>query len=180
MNGQQRREKIAEILSKSDKPLSGSELAKQLKVSRQAVVQDIALLRANGEDIISTNQGYLLKNVHGASRVFKVIHSDDDTEKELQILIDYGGFVKDVFVYHKVYGVVKADMNIRSRYDIDNYIKDMKAGKSRLLKNITSNYHYHTVFAENERILDMLEDKLWEAGFLAKLQDYEPIDFRNQ
>lgn len=177
MNGQMRREKITEILSKSETALSGSALAKELGVSRQVVVQDIALLRANGLEIISTNQGYILKSHYGFSRVFKVIHSDEDVEKELQLVVDYGGIVKDVFVYHKVYGVVKAEMNIRSRFDIDNFLADIKSGKSSLLKNITSNYHYHTVLAESEKILDILEDKLWEAGFLAKLQDYEPVDF---
>ncbi len=180
MNGQIRREKITEILSASKEPLSGSALAKQLGVSRQVVVQDIALLRVNGLDIISTNQGYLLKNQTGFSRVFKVTHSDEDVEKELQLIVDYGGTVKDVFVYHKVYGIIKAEMNIRSRFDIDNFLADIKSGKSSLLKNITSNYHYHTVFAESEKILDLLEDKLWEAGFLAKLQDYEPVDFKKK
>lgn len=177
MNGQLRREKIIEILSESDTPLSGAALAKQLEVSRQAIVQDIALLRANGKDIISTNQGYILQNHFGCSRVFKVIHTDDDVQKELELIVSYGGIVKDVFVYHKVYAVVRAEMNIRSRFDIDNYIADIKSGKSSLLKNITSGYHYHTVLAPSEQILDILEDKLWEAGFLAKLQDYEPVDF---
>ncbi len=180
MNGQLRREKITQILSKSQTALSGSALAKELGVSRQVIVQDIALLRANGLDIISTNQGYLLKNRYGYSRVFKVIHSDEDVEKELQLIVDYGGVVKDVFVYHKVYGVVKAEMNIHSRFDILKYIDEIKSGKSSLLKNITSNYHYHTVLAESEEILNILEDKLWEAGFLAKLQDYEPVDFGNK
>lgn len=180
MNGQLRRDKIAQILSKSETAFSGSALAKELGVSRQVIVQDIALLRANGLDIISTNQGYLLKNRYGFSRVFKVIHSDEDVEKELQLIVDYGGIVKDVFVYHKVYGVVKAEMNIRSRFDLLKYIDDIKSGKSSLLKNITSSYHYHTVLAESEEILDILEDKLWEAGFLAKLQDYEPVDFSSQ
>ncbi|MGN1418667.1 MAG: transcription repressor NadR [Acutalibacteraceae bacterium] len=180
MNGQKRREQILDLLSKSSKPLSGTALAKQLDVSRQAIVQDIALLRQAGNEIISTNSGYILQNHFGFSRVFKVIHSDDDAEKELELIVSYGGIVKDVFVYHKAYGVVKAEMNIRTRLDIDNFIADIRSGKSSLLKNITSNYHYHTVLAQSEEILDILEDKLWQAGFLAKLQDYEPVDFNKQ
>ena len=88
-----------------------------------------------------------------------------------------GGQVKDVFVYHKVYGVVKADMNIKSRMDIKEYMDDIASGKSSLLKNVTSGYHYHTIVAENEEILDMIQEKLQELGFLAKLQDYEPVNF---
>ena len=43
--------------------------------------------------------------------------------------------------------------------------------------NLTSGFHYHTVLAENELILDAIQNKLSEYGFLAQLQDYEPVDF---
>lgn len=177
MNVTERRKGILQILSSSDKPVSGMSLAKQLEVSRQIIVQDIALLRANGNDILSTNQGYLLQRQQNASRVFKLIHSDSEVEEELSIIVDMGGMVQDVFVYHKVYGVVKAEMNIRSRLDVHNYMKDIAFGKSSLLKNITSGYHYHTVIADSEKTLDLIQECLQGKGFLAKLQDYEPVDF---
>ena len=50
-------------------------------------------------------------------------------------------------------------------------------GKSSLLKNVTSGYHYHTIDAESEEILDAIQEELQQKGFLAKLQDYEPVDF---
>ena len=143
----------------------------------KVIMQDIALLRANGEKITSTPQGYVMDDTHRFSRVFKVRHSDDQVRQELTIITDYGAVVKDVFVYHRVYGVVRAQMNIRSRYDIEKYIADMNSGKSTLLKNITSDYHYHTVLADSKEILDIIENKLWEAGMLAKLRDYEPVKF---
>lgn len=177
MNGQERRNCIVQILSASDAPVSGKSLSQQLKVSRQIIVQDIALLRANGTQIISTNYGYVLQERYNASRVFKIIHSDSEVEEELSMIVDFGGKVQDVFVYHKVYGVLRADMNIRSRLDIHNFMKDISLGKSSLLKNITSGYHYHTVLAEDEQTLDLIQEKLQERGFLAKLQDYEPVDF---
>jgi transcriptional regulator of NAD metabolism len=37
---------------------------------------------------------------------------------------------------------------------------------------LTSNYHYHTIVAESERILDIIQEELGKRGFLAKLQDY--------
>ncbi|MDF2952696.1 MAG: Helix-turn-helix type 11 domain protein [Anaerocolumna sp.] len=46
MEGQERRDKIIEILKQSKEPISGTLLAKKLGVSRQVIVQDIALLRA--------------------------------------------------------------------------------------------------------------------------------------
>ena len=179
MKGNDRRERILQILSDSTSPISGANLAKQLDVSRQVIVQDMALLRANGTDIVSTNLGYVLNEKTSAERVLKVIHTEDEVEEELNIIIDLGGIVKDVFVYHKAYGVVRADMNIRFRKDVKTFVDNIKSGKSSLLMNVTSGYHYHTILAENEETLDMIFDALSERGFLAALQDYEPVDFWN-
>ena len=44
MNGDERRKKIINILSSSKSPVAGVALAKELDVSRQVIVQDIALL----------------------------------------------------------------------------------------------------------------------------------------
>ena len=43
-------------------------------------------------------------------------------------LVDLGGTVEDVFVYHKVYGVLRAEMNIKSRMDIRNYMEEIVPG----------------------------------------------------
>ena len=177
MKGEERRKQLLNILSSSNNPISGGTLAKELNVSRQIIVQDISLLRANGATIFSTNKGYLLQEEKKYSRVFKVYHSDDQVEEELSTIVDAGGQIRDVFVYHKVYGVLKADMGIKSRRDIRSYMEEISSGKSSLLKNVTSGYHYHTIDAESEEILDAIQAELQQKGFLAKLQDYEPVDF---
>ena len=181
MNGTQRRETILKILRESSGAVSGKELASRLNVSRQAIVQDIALLRANGEEIYSTNLGYRLPEQPArVSRVFKTCHSDAQTAAEMQLIVDCGGVVEDVFVYHKVYGVIRADLNIHSRADIERFMQELSSGKSSLLKNITSDYHYHTVSAGSEAALDMIAEKLESSGFLADLTDYEPVSFEKQ
>ena len=177
MKGEARRKQLLNILSSSNNPVSGGTLAKELNVSRQIIVQDISLLRANGATIFSTNKGYLLQEDRKYSRVFKVYHTDDQVEEELSTIVDAGGQIRDVFVYHKVYGVLKADMGIKSRRDIRAYMEEISTGKSSLLKNVTSGYHYHTIDAESEEILDAIQEELQQKGFLAKLQDYEPGDF---
>ncbi len=179
LNGQERREKIISILKNSTQAVSGTELAKQLNVSRQVIVQDMALIRANGFDIIATHYGYILKNDKTVSRVFKVFHTDEQVEEELNLFVDLGGKVEDVFVYHKVYDVIKAPMNIKSRMDVKKYMANISSGKSTQLKNLTSNYHYHTISADSADVLDMIQQELSDRGFLAKLQDYEPVDFWN-
>lgn len=88
-----------------------------------------------------------------------------------------GGWVKDVFVYHKVYGVVKADLDLHSRRDIKEYMKQISNGSSSLLMNVTSGYHYHTIVAQDEKTLDIIQEELMRLDFLAKLQEYEPVDF---
>ncbi len=98
MTGEERRTKIIEILRDSEEPVSGAELAKRLHVSRQVIVQDIALLRAVNRNIISTTKGYVLyvKEVQKVNRCFLVRHSDDEIEDELCTIVDNGGKVMDV------------------------------------------------------------------------------------
>ena len=177
MNGEERRTRIIDLLKQSNAPISGTALAGQVGVSRQVIVQDIALLRANAYEIVSTNQGYLLTESAARSRVFKVIHTDEEVEEELSLIVDCGGWVDDVFVSHKIYNVVKAPMNIHSRLDVKRFMDNLASGKSSLLKNVTSGYHYHTVTAESDEILDYIHDALKARGFLAPLQDYEPVEF---
>lgn len=177
MSGEERRAKLVEIIRNSAAPVSGTALALELNVSRQVIVQDIALVRTGGVDIISTHKGYIIQEPKEASRVFKVIHSDEEVADELNLIVDLGGRVKDVFVYHKVYDVVRAEMNIKSRRDVKRYLDDIASGKSVFLKNVTSGYHYHTVIADSEQTLDMIQKELEEKGFLAKLQEHEPVDF---
>lgn len=177
MNGNERRTKILKLLEDNKGPVSGISLAKQLNVSRQIIVQDIALLRAAGNEILSMSQGYFMQSGPKLSRVFKMIHTEQEVEDELNTVVDLGGIVEDVFVYHKAYGVLKANMDIKSRLDVENFVEKIKSGKSNLLMDVTSGYHYHTVLADSEQLLDIIQEKLKQKGFLARLQDYEPVEF---
>ena len=82
MDGQARRNKIIEIVKKSDKPVSGTFLAEQLGVSRQVVVTDIALIRANGVNIISTNRGYIINSESGSNQIVDDNISDYNEEED--------------------------------------------------------------------------------------------------
>ena len=177
MSGEERRNLILQTIIDSTSPVSGTALANKFQVSRQVIVQDIALLRANGKNVVSTNRGYILEESKNPTRVFKVIHSDEQTEDELNLFVDHGAKVVDVFLYHKVYGVVSAEMNIKSRMDVKKYMESLKTGSSSLLKNVTSGYHYHTISADSEEILDEIQETLWEKGYLAKLKEHEPVEF---
>ena len=166
MTGTERRTKIVELIQNSEKPLSGTALAKQCDVSRQVIVQDIALIRASGYDIISTNRGYIIQEPLVRERVFKVNHTDEQLEEELYSIIDLGGTVANVMVNHRVYGHMEAELRINYRRKVEAFMEDIRSGKSSPLKNITSNYHYHKVAADSEETLDLIEEALRQKHFL--------------
>lgn len=179
MKRDERIKKLLEILKNSKEPVSGTYLAETLSVSRQVIVQDITLLRSTGTEIVSTHKGYVLNKKDEFTRVFKVRHSDEDVEKELSLIVDLGGRILDVFIYHKVYNVVRAEMNIRSRRDVANFMGEIRGGKSSFLKNTTSGYHYHTIAADSELLLDIIGNELDKAGFLAEPKGYEPAELKD-
>ena len=152
-------------------PVSGSELSKDLQVSRQVIVQDIALLKASGYKIISTNKGYMINEDRAYTRVFKVRHLPEETKEELTAIVDLGGTVVDVFVWHRVYGKVVAALNVSSRRNVEQCIEGLETGKSSPLMNITSGYHYHTIKADSEDTLNLIEDALNKMGFLVAARE---------
>lgn len=165
MNGEQRRREIAGMLGAQ--PLSAASLADKFGVSRQVIVQDVALLRAEGAQIIATNRGYIAAAAPRAERVFKARHTDAQVLEELYLIVDAGGCVEDVFVWHKVYGKISAHMGIDSRRKAEQFMEKIRSGVSTPLKNITGDYHYHTVSADSERTLDEIGELLRVRGFLA-------------
>ena len=171
--GERQKELIAR-LKKADAPVSGGHLAEVLQVSRQIIVQDVQSLRQQGYDILSTPRGYVWKRPDGVQRVFKVYHTDDETEKELTMIVDLGGEIEDVFIYHKIYGEVRAQLKIRSRKDVQEFCDALRAGKSSPLKNSTAGFHYHTIWTREAEDMDRIEQALREQGYLADLKEYEP------
>ena len=169
MSGEDRRRAIAGRLGAE--PVAASRLAEMFGVSRQVIVQDVALLRAEGEEILSTSRGYVRAGGERPTRVFKVRHSDEEVQEELQLIVDAGGRVEDVYVWHKVYGKVRAEMGISSRREAEAFMQKIRSGISAPLKNITGGYHYHTVSAAGEGVLDDIEESLRARGFLVAREE---------
>lgn len=115
MAREKRRERILAAIGSTDEPQSAGALGDRFGVSRQVIVQDIAVLRAEGAPIVSTNRGYILASKRLAARVFKVYHSEKELAEELEIIVNGGGTVKNVFVNHRVYGRIEAELNIQPR-----------------------------------------------------------------
>ncbi len=177
MSKEERREQILNILKNSEGIVSGAKLSEKFAVSRQIIVQDIAMLRERGYNILSTQKGYVFQEQSGNRRVFKVKHTLDEMLDEMNLIVDCGGKVEDVFVFHKLYGVIKVSLGIASRRDAQKYMDGIKGGVSVPLEQITSGYHYHTVSADSKEILDDIQQELMNKGYLVALRDFEPVNF---
>ena len=173
MNTGERRGEILKILKQTEVPIAARELAGRFGVSRQVIVQDLAVIRASMPGILSTTKGYVLQQDSSCSREFKVRHSQDKAAEELNLIVDCGGSVKNISISHRVYGRVSAEMDIRSRQDVREFIQALQNSRSTVLSSATSGYHYHLIEASSEERLDLIRNQLEKAGFLAPLQPWE-------
>ena len=159
-DGATRRIELMNRLKQENRPLSGTELAKEFGVSRQVT----------NRNILSTNKGYVLYDPeHGQNlcrRIFAVNHTDAQMQEELYLMVDCGGYVCDVTVEHEIYGQLSADLILKNRRDVDEFIRKIGETADLPLKVLTGNSHLHTVEADSEKILDEIETRLAEKGFL--------------
>ena len=174
MTGEERRRQTLTLLEGSAAPLTGTELARRFGVSRQVIVQDIALLKAQGAAVVSTNRGYrLMSAVTRPERLLKVFHGPERVGEELRLIVDMGGTVEDTLVSHRAYGRLSAPLGISNRSDVTRFEHELASSRSGLLSEVTSGYHFHHVSARDEATLDAIEEALGSAGFLAERSDWE-------
>ncbi len=167
MNAEQRRDKILDLLQSHQEPLSGNELAKIFEVTRQIIVQDIAILRASGKDIIATAQGYMIKKPFPVcTKQIAVCHDERDTQEELLTFVECGCKVIDVIVEHPLYGELRGMLMLSNSQDVDTFLNAVNRHKANLLSRLTNGVHIHTVEAINFDCISRAEKLLKEKGFL--------------
>jgi len=169
MKANERRGEILSLIANSNSPVPANYLSEKFSVSRQVIVQDIALLRAKGYGVISTNRGYVMDGGTRAERVFKCRHTLDRLVEESEIIISRGGKVEDVSVNHRVYGKISAKLELSTVRHAEELYRSLASGASKPLMSVTDGYHYHTVTADSEKQLDAIRDALKEAGFLIEI-----------
>ncbi|MCL6445181.1 MAG: transcription repressor NadR [Alicyclobacillus sp.] len=147
-----RLQRLSELFRQSSEPVTGADLAQRLGVTRQVVVHDIALLRAQGVPILSTPRGYWMHAVEPGltQRVLAVQHTPELTATELYILVDHGIHVLDVVVEHPLYGELRGSLHLASRRDVDQFLAQFKRTSAPLLSTLTDGMHLHTIAAPNE------------------------------
>ncbi|MBP3889302.1 MAG: transcription repressor NadR [Cellulosilyticum sp.] len=169
MDGEQRRQAILSLLTGQEKPISGTYLAQTYHVSRQVIVQDVALLRAKGYDILATARGYILNEENSVmyQRVILVKHTENETEDELNTIVDNGGRVRNVIILHPIYGELVGDLMLKTRRDVREFVRKMKETKSSQLLKLTDGTHMHTIEASSTSELDIIEEELKSKGYIA-------------
>ena len=167
MDGATRRQKIQEELSLAHRPISAAALARQLGVSRQIIVGDVALLRAAGADISATPRGYVLRQeTPGIIRTVACRHTAEEMATELNAMVDQGCTVLDVIVEHPIYGQLTGPLHISSRYEVSQFVSRCREQSAAPLSLLTEGIHLHTVVCPDEDSFQRVRLALKELGIL--------------
>lgn len=173
MTSEMRREEILKALKKAHGPITGNQLSQEFGVTRQVVVADIAILRAKGEQIMATPQGYILYPgpfSQGVRRTIAARHSDDlkEIEDELKLVVDLGGVVLDVTVEHPLYGEMTGNLQCKTRADVEQFVEKMAESQAEPLLVLSNGLHLHTLEAPDEKTMETILDALEARGYLAE------------
>ena len=172
MTTEDRRKEIMNLLKHSQEPIKGTDIAKKLKVSRQVIVQDIAILRAEGSDVMATSSGYLIHSYNKEGRILKSLITQhfniEQAKEELMVMIDNGATVIDVVVSHPVYGDVKGFLNLNCKAQLDKFVEKVKSGKVEFLSSLTKGIHIHTLEVSSEESFMKIKSQLKEKGYLVE------------
>lgn len=167
MNAETRRSGILQILRSLGGPVSAASLAARYGVSRQIIVGDIALLRAGGEDISATPRGYVLARDNGyIVRTVACSHSAAQMERELDIMVDNGCTVRDVIVEHPIYGQLAGRLELRSRFDVSQFVLRVAQEDAVPLSALTDGIHLHTLLCPDEESFARVRAALEKEGIL--------------
>ena len=163
----ERRASLLADLTAAGGPVSASKLAARYNVSRQIIVGDIALLRASGEDITATPRGYILKLTPGGIiRRLACVHTPEQMEDELNIMVDNGITVENVIVEHPVYGQLTGQLHLSSRYDVQQFMRKLEGTSAAPLSDLTGGVHLHTLLCSDEAAFARVKDALAAKGYL--------------
>ena len=101
-----------------------------------------------------------------ATRCYPVFHTTDQIEDELCAIVDNGGKVLDVIVSHEIYGSIAVDLVLSTHREAVEFAEKVRRGSSVPLKELANGYHFHTVEADSEEILDEIGRQLKAKGYL--------------
>lgn len=167
MSSIKRREEIIKMLIESNKAIKGTELASLFGVTRQIIVKDIAILRAEGNTIIATPDGYIYnKNTNKVKSIIAVNHNKNEVIDELKIVVKYGGIIEDVIIEHPLYGEIRGNLMIKNLNDLNKFEIEFENKSIKPLSDLTDGIHLHTIVADDEENIKLIKSELKEKGLL--------------
>ncbi|MDY6896055.1 MAG: transcription repressor NadR [Thermotogota bacterium] len=158
MRKQERLKKILNILSTNKYSIPGQQLAEKFGVTRQVIVKDIAILKAQGYDIQSSPKGYSMNKDNKLIKLIAVKHTPEQIEDELKTIVNCGGRVIDVSVEHPVYGELSGKIDVDTIEEVENFIAKLKTSKP--LSIINNGVHLHRIEIENEEQFNCIKREL--------------------
>ena len=84
----------------------------------------------------------------------------------LNVFVDAGGTVQDIFVIHNTYGVIRAELHLCNRREVKQFIESIHTGREAALHGLCKGGHWHTVSADTENALDLIAQELSARGYL--------------
>lgn len=164
----ERRQLILNLIKEADSPIKAGDIAEQCLVTRQVIVNDISILRAEGNGITSTSKGYTIEKTTKNLYVIECDHSEKDILEELYIIADCGCGVLNVIVEHDVYGEIIGNIEVFNRFEADEFYNKFKNSKTVSLSALTNNRHMHTLSCPSEKRFEEVKKRLVESGFIVK------------
>lgn len=162
----QRRETIISMLKNKDTPVSATSLAKELGVTRQVIVGDVALLRASGHEIVATPRGYVVEKKETFTYVIACEHGPHRLLEELMTIIQCGCGVVNVIVEHPVYGQITGNLHIFTQGEAEDFLRQLEESDCKPLSEITQYIHLHTLHCPSEEHFQNVVSALRDNGFL--------------
>lgn len=161
-----RRESIVKLLKTNNEAIKGLELANTFGVTRQIIVKDIAILRAEGVNITATPDGYI-HNIDNnrVKSIIAVNHGSDKMIEELKVVVKYGGIIENVIVEHPLYGEIIGNIMIKNLNGLNKFEESFKDTGAKPLSELTNGIHLHTISAETQDDIDAIKNELKEKGF---------------
>ena len=173
MENVERRKLILQKLKSVKHAVTGRELAEICQVSRQIIVSDIAMLRAEGEKIIATSQGYLL-NARREGEQYEIelyCAGTDALLRELELIVDNGGMICGSVIDYGMYGPLTCRLALSSRRDITLWMEQARKEQIRPFSLLGGGAHTLIIETERKEDYEAVCRALKKEGFLKETEE---------
>lgn len=173
MENVERRKLILQELKSVKHAVTGRELAELCQVSRQIIVSDIAMLRAEGISIIATSQGYLLNGRREGEQYEIELYCTGAKEllRELELVVDNGGMICGSVIDYGMYGSLSCRLALSSRRDIMRWMDQVRDLGICPFSLLGGGAHTLIIEIEHKEDYDEVCRALEKEGFRKQLPD---------